>query len=140
MELINIEKYRSLKKILKKHCNLLTEMDRDKIDKQILKAYVYDKSLTCIEIKLTDYENVLHLIKDLDKFFFVIHAPYVANPEYYGFKGDIFITRFRNVYNITKLLIDKNLEDNNGELSGGFVDKFADLFGFLFGYTPKEIA
>ena len=140
MELINMKKYKELKKVLKIYRDLLTEMDRVRIDKQILQAYVYDKSLTCIEIEHGKYESVLQLVEKLDKFFFVLHAPYKAEPEINGYVGDIFITRFKNVYEIVKSLVEKDIFENKGLLSRGFVDKYADLFGILFGYTHREVA
>ena len=137
---MNIEKYKNLEKILKKYPDILTEMDIVKIDKQILEAYTYDKPLTCIEVENGEYERVLQLIAKLKDYFYVIHASYELEPEIRGFEGEIFITRFKNVYDVVKLLVEKDLKDNNGMLSKGFIDKYADLFGVLFGYPPKDVA
>ncbi len=36
-----------------------------------------------------------------------IHALYDPEPEKYGFSGEIFVTRFKNVYNVMKFFVER---------------------------------
>ena len=59
-----------------------------------------NKKLTSIEIPFAEYEKVMQFVKELVDFFFVIYATYEMEPEIYGFEGEIFITRFKDVFKI----------------------------------------
>ncbi len=140
MEIVESKKFYKLVDILKKYPDLLEEMDIVKVDVQILEAYIYNKSLTAIEIEYGDHERVLMFLKEINEFFFTIHAQYDPNLEEHGFNGEIFVTRFKNVHNIIKFLVEKDLNENEGILSKGFTDKIADILGILLGTNPKQVA
>ena len=69
-------------------------------------------------------------MEELEDFFFVGHTYFEPNSRDFGFSGLIFISRFKNLFDVAM----KYANEHNGLL-----DEFADLSGILFGYSLKEV-
>lgn len=127
MILINEDRINKLKNILANYPKIISDEESGDL---ILKVFTFEKPLTSIEFYNKDFPEVMKFIAELEEFFFTGHIkfPKLKDPE---FSGLIFISRFRNLFNIAI---------NYANEYNGMLDEFADLSGILYGYSPEEIA
>lgn len=126
--MISEGRIRKLEKVLAYYPDILSEFE---IKDQIIKAFKFEKPLTSIEVDSEDNEKVIQFMKEMEDFFFVGHIYFEPNSREFGFSGLIFISRFKNLFDVAM----KYANEHNGLL-----DEFADLSGILFGSSSKEVA
>ena len=126
--MISEERIKKLEKVLAYYPDILSEFE---IKDQIIKAFKFEKPLTSIEVDSEDNEKVIQFMKEMEDFFFVGHIYFEPNSREFGFSGLIFISRFKNLFDVAM----KYANEHNGLL-----DEFADLSGILFGSSFKEVA
>lgn len=128
MVMLREDRIKKLEKVLANYPDILSEFG---IKEQILKSFNFEKPLTSIEIEVGDQEKVAEFIEELKAFFFVGHTYFEPNSQKFGFSGLIFVSRFKNIFDVVMKYANKH---------NGLLDEFADLSGILFGYSPKEVA
>ena len=86
-----------------------------------------------MDINLLDgnHEKITKLTAELDKYYSSIS---------HKFEGMSPIFRFKNIFKTINWFIKKEFKENYTILNTEFIDKYADLFGILSGYLPREIA
>jgi len=127
MFIINEKRIKRLERILANYSDIFSEIG---IKDLIMKAFSFEKPLTCIEIYNEDNDRVEQFMKELENFFFVGRTYFEPDSQEFGFSGLIFISRFKNLLDV----ILSYTNDHNG-----FLDKFADLSGIMFGYSSEEV-
>lgn len=120
-----------LKEILAEYPDILNYKEKEVPEVIIAKTFTFEKALTGIEIYSLDPERVLQFINDLNKFFYVGYAYAKLEHQETGFTGEVFISRFKNIFDVAL-----DYAKRNNSLS----DEIADLSGTLFGIPLKEVA
>lgn len=128
MAIINEEKIKKLETVLTNYPDILSEFG---IKKQIIKTFKFEKPLASLELYDKNTQKVAQFIEDLESFFFVGNTYFESESQEVGFSGLIFISRFKNVFDVA-INYPKKLKS--------LLDEFADLSGILFGKSPKEVA
>ena len=122
--LISNEKVVRLEEVLTKYPDLLLNYKEGDVypDVLILETFKFEKPLTSIEIDDMKSKRALQFIEDLKEFFFVNYN-----------LNEIYISRFRTLCNVAIGKLGKRRKKVK------FSDKFADLAGIFYGYSPKQI-
>ena len=128
MGMISEERIRKLEKVLLNYSDILSEFE---VKEQIIKAFKFEKPLTSIEVDSEDNEKIVQFMKELEKFFFVGHIYFEPDSKEFGFSGLIFVSRFKNLFDVALNYANKH---------NGLLDGFADLAGILYGYSSEEVA
>ena len=128
MVFVSKEKVNRLEEVLANFPDILSEFE---IKEQIIKAFKFEKPLTSIELEGENKEKVAQLMEELENFFFTGHIYFEPDSQEFGFTGLILISRFKNLFDVAMNYANKH---------NGLLDEFADLSGFLFGYSSKEVA
>ncbi len=128
MFLVSEERIKKLEKILANYPDILSEL---RIKDQIIKAFKFEKPLTSIELYDKEPERIEKFLEDLEDFFFIGQVPFFAESQESTFSGLIFLSRFRNLFDVAMNYANKH---------NGLLDEFADLSGILYGYPSEEVA
>lgn len=99
---------------------------------EITRAYKSQKPVTSIELYGVKTDMLEEFIEELKDFFFVGQVYFDAKPHRSEFSGDIFVSRFKNPFDVIM---------NYASKGHGLKESFADSSGFLvLGETPMEVA
>jgi len=128
MAIISEERIKKLEKILSNYPDILSEF---KIRNQIIKAFKFEKPLTSLELYDKNIQKVAQFMEMMEDFFFVGKTYFESESQEFGFSGLIFVSRFKNVFNVAI---------NYAKKHKSLLDEFADLSGILYGYSSKEVA
>ena len=127
MVIISEERVKNLVRVLTSYSDILNEFG---IKDQIIKAFKFEKPLTSIEIECENMRKVEKFMDELKNYFFVGHVYFEPDSEQFEFSGLIFISRFKNLFDVAM---------NYAKKHNGLLDEFADLSGILFGFSPQEV-
>jgi len=128
MSIINEERIKKLEKVLTNYPDILSEFG---IKKQIIKTFKFEKPLASLELYDKNTQKVALFMEEMEDFFFVGNTYFESESQELGFSGLIFVSRFKNVFEVAK---------NYARKHKSLLDEFADLSGILFGKPPKEVA
>jgi len=111
-----------LKKELDKHKYVFESISYEISSKHIIAAYLLKKPLASIDLYQIDFD-IEPFVMSMNEFFFTDTNICKESGKMYS--AEIFVSRFKNIIDI----ISDHKRDH----------EIADLYGILYGYSPKEV-